>query len=429
MKLLFVLFAVTVRGADTEGADIITKLFSGYDRAVRPGSEKGKETTVKADLYVESFGNIEEANMDYKIYTYFYQRWKDERLAGKLNHTLIIKGGDINMWLPDPYCYNARESNMMTPDEELHSSVSIQPSGDIIYSKGVILLASCHLDLRSFPHDSQHCHLKFGSYSYTTNDIIFEWSATDVNVGTKEMAQFEYEGVKLSSATDVFSTGSFSTITVTFLFKRRIGYFLIQVYFPDIFVVMLSWIVFWMEIEDIGNRMSLGITCILTIMFLLGSLNGNLPKVSYPKALDWYLLMSFAFVFVALMEAVVVYVLNFSATKDKEKIKCKVNATSLPSKISQTIKTVIATKRNPQLSVQQQGNGQTNRAADDDLEMVNRKIASKMVVDDGPIDEFIGTSKKEAIAEFIDKASRLIFPLLFIVFNLVYWIYFTFAGN
>lgn len=90
---------------------------------------------------------------------------------------------------------------------------------------------------------------------------------------------------------------------------------------------------------------------------------------------------------------------------------------------------MIATKRNPQLSVQQQGNGQTNRAADDDLEMVNRKIGSKMVVDDGPIDEFIGTSKKEAIAEFIDKASRLMFPLLFIVFNLVYWIYFTFAGN
>lgn len=43
--------------------------------------------------------------------------------------------------------------------------------------------------------------------SYTTNDIIFEWNATNVHVGTKEMAQFEYEGVKLSSATDVFTTG------------------------------------------------------------------------------------------------------------------------------------------------------------------------------------------------------------------------------
>ena len=52
-----------------------------------------------------------------------------------------------------------------------------------------------------------------------------------------------------------------------------------------------------------------------------------------------------------------------------------------------------------------------------------------VVVDDGPIDELMGTSKKEVIAEFIDKASRLIFPLLFVVFNLVYWIYFSFAGN
>ena len=79
-----------------------------------------------------------------------------------------------------------------------------------------------------------------------------------------------------------------------------------------------------MEKDDIGNRMALGITTILTIMFLLGSLNGNLPKVSYPKALDWYLLTSFVFVFLALVECIIVYVLDLSATKDKENIKCKV---------------------------------------------------------------------------------------------------------
>ena len=117
---------------------------------------------------------------------------------------------------------------------------------------------------------------------------------------------------------------AFSTIAVTFSFKRRIGYFLIQAFYPNIIVVLISWIVFWMEKEDIGNRMVLGITCILTIMFLLGSLNGNLPKVSYPKALDWYLLMSFVFVFMALVECIIVYVLNLSATQDMEQIKCKV---------------------------------------------------------------------------------------------------------
>ena len=111
---------------------------------------------------------------------------------------------------------------------------------------------------------------------------------------------------------------------MTFSFKRRVGYYLIQVYFPDIFVVALSWIVFWMDKEDMGNRMALGITTILTIMFLLGSLNGTLPKVSYPKALDWYLLASFAFVFLSMVECMIVFVLNLSATEDKEKIKCKV---------------------------------------------------------------------------------------------------------
>jgi len=122
-----------------------------------------------------------------------------------------------------------------------------------------------------------------------------------------------------------FLLGNFSTITVTFSFQRRIGYYLIQVYFPTIFVVMLSWIVFWMEQDDIGNRMALGITTILTIMFLLGSLNGNLPKVSYPKALDWYLLVSFSFVFLSLIECMIVYVYSSKADSDKQQIKCKVN--------------------------------------------------------------------------------------------------------
>ena len=73
-----------------------------------------------------------------------------------------------------------------------------------------------------------------------------------------------------------------------------------------------------MEKDDIGNRMALGITTILTIMFLLGSLNGNLPKVSYPKALDWYLLVSFSFVFCSLIECLIVFLFARSAAGTQE---------------------------------------------------------------------------------------------------------------
>ena len=98
---------------------------------------------------------------------------------------------------------------------------------------------------------------------------------------------------------------------------------------------MLSWIVFWMEKDDIGNRMALGITTILTIMFLLGSLNGNLPKVSYPKALDWYLLVSFSFVFLSLIECMIVYLFVAEAKQDKQKpIKVMVNGLILARKMT-----------------------------------------------------------------------------------------------
>ena len=130
----------------------------------------------------------------------------------------------------------------------------------------------------------------------------------------------------------IFSIGNFSTITATFLFHRRIGYYLIQAYFPSIFVVVLSWIVFWMDKEDIGDRITLGITAVLTTMFLLASLNGNLPKVSYPKALDWYLLASFSFVFLTLIECTIVFLFASSAKEDEEHISYKV-----PYKLTQPI--------------------------------------------------------------------------------------------
>ena len=63
--------------------------------------------------------------------------WTDARLAAKINRTFTITGDEIdNIWVPDPFCYNARQSNMMTPNEEIHSAVHIQPNGSIVMSKG-----------------------------------------------------------------------------------------------------------------------------------------------------------------------------------------------------------------------------------------------------------------------------------------------------
>ena len=59
-----------------------------------------------------------------------------------------------------------------------------------------------------------YCYVRYPPFintdSYTTNDIVFKWNTTDIRVGTKQMAQFEYKGAKLSSDIDVFDIGKHS---------------------------------------------------------------------------------------------------------------------------------------------------------------------------------------------------------------------------
>lgn len=101
------------------------------------------------------------------------------------------------------------------------------------------------------------------------------------------------------------------------------GFYFIQFYIPCIVMVSLSWISFWMDRYYIGERLSLGITTILTIVFLLGSSNSTMPRVSYAKAIDWYLLGSFIFVFFTLVSDLLVYRLR-SKGEEKGKQKGKV---------------------------------------------------------------------------------------------------------
>ncbi|XP_073229298.1 glycine receptor subunit alpha-2-like [Porites lutea] len=425
---VFIVIVLVLPGLISGNSDVITAFFEGYDKAVRPGFENGTPVTIRSSIYVESFGNIEEANMEYKVYSYFRQLWRDSRLAGKLNSTFTITGGDIdNMWVPDPFCYNARESNLMLPNEEVHSLVHIQPNGDVLMSKGMTVLASCDMNLQDFPLDSQTCNLKIGSYAYSTRDIVYEWIPGEVLIGNKEMAQFYYEGSKLSSYIDVYSTGNFSTITVTFSFQRRIGYYLIQIYFPTIFVVMLSWIVFFMEKDDVGNRMALGITTILTIMFLLGSLNGNLPKVSYPKALDWYLLVGFSFVFLSLIECMIVYILTVKATEKGSNVKFENYRNSRWERVHSWLKLAIAsTSAKTWTDSKHPGNGSANLQCQDDLEMVqNATNSNNTVLEDGSRDaDSVQIKTMATVATAIENIARILFPLAFIGYNIFYWTYY-----
>ena len=90
-------------------------------------------------------------------------------------------------------------------------------------------------------------------------------------------------------------------------FKRQIGFYIIHYYVPTGILVCLSWITFFMTPVHVGDRLAIGVTLLLTMMFLLGYINGAMPKVSYIKAIDWYVIVSLMMIVLSVLETVYVY--------------------------------------------------------------------------------------------------------------------------
>lgn len=113
--------------------------------------------------------------------------------------------------------------------------------------------------------------------------------------------------------------GNHSSLMATFKMRRRIGYFLIDTYVPSTIIVIISWISFWINPDTAPARVALGITTVLTMTTLISSARASLPKVSYVKAIDWYLLLCLIFVFGSILEyTFVAYILNIK-NKSKQK--------------------------------------------------------------------------------------------------------------
>ena len=76
---------------------------------------------------------------------YLRQMWFEDRLAEFVKSKgLVLQQEPISqLWLPDTFCYNAKTSDLMLPDTEVHSVVRIDPNGFVLYSRksvGFILL-------------------------------------------------------------------------------------------------------------------------------------------------------------------------------------------------------------------------------------------------------------------------------------------------
>nr|XP_026251152.1 gamma-aminobutyric acid receptor subunit alpha-6 isoform X2 [Urocitellus parryii] len=353
---------------------ILDNLLEGYDNRLRPGFG-GAVTEVKTDIYVTSFGPVSDVEMEYTMDVFFRQTWTDERLKFggpteilSLNNLMVSK-----IWTPDTFFRNGKKSiahNMTTPNKLFR----IMQNGTILYTMRLTINADCPMRLVNFPMDGHACPLKFGSYAYPKSEIIYTWKkgplySVEVPEESSSLLQYDLIGQTVSSETIKSNTG---------------------------------------------------ITTVLTMTTLSISARHSLPKVSYATAMDWFIAVCFAFVFSALIEfAAVNYFTNLQSQKAKRKAQLAVQSPVTISKATEPLEAEIVVHSDSKYHLKKRITSLT-------LPIVpstegNKVLTSTPILQPTPVTPpplsptFGGTSK-------IDQYSRILFPVAFAGFNLVYWI-------
>uniref|UniRef100_A0A4W3IU92 Gamma-aminobutyric acid type A receptor subunit alpha4 n=1 Tax=Callorhinchus milii TaxID=7868 RepID=A0A4W3IU92_CALMI len=227
-------------------------------------------------------------------------------------------------------------------------------------------------------------------------EMIYTWTkgpekSVEVPKESSSLVQYDLVGQTVSS-------GEYVVMTVHFHLKRKMGYFMIQTYIPCIMTVILSQVSFWINKESVPARTVFGITTVLTMTTLSISARHSLPKVSYATAMDWFIAVCFAFVFSALIEfAAVNYFTNAQAEKAKKR--------KHPSTTSSHSHTTF------------ESNPLAPKLFEPTLKHSSPNTAPSAFAPPALSPPGSGTSK-------IDKYARILFPVTFSAFNMVYWVVF-----
>ncbi|XP_042859260.1 ligand-gated ion channel 50-like, partial [Penaeus japonicus] len=99
-------------------------------------------------------------------------------------------------------------------------------------------------------------------------------------------------GIAIAETERVFGpfsvfTGSgwnYSCLVAEFHMRRAIGFHLVQSYLPTTLIVVISWVSFWMDVDSVPGRTTLGVTTLLTV--------SSKSSVYFSETLIFFLLKS-----------------------------------------------------------------------------------------------------------------------------------------
>jgi len=212
--------------------------------------------------------------------------------------------------------------------------------------------------------------------------------------GEVSSLKFDVAAIKPTEAQISLSSGNYSRVSIEFFLIRKSAKYFQDCYFPACVLTLLSFMTLW--IGSLEDRIKHSLLIMMTtILFMIVNSNG-MPKVSYQTALDFYIFVCANLIVNAVIVNSGLY--KFLKPQRKSRKEIKMNMRDLRNRVE---------------------NGNND-------EMKENIISPDL--DDYPDDDFnegspnLGSRFQEIIYKHFFSISKYSLPIMFVLFNIIYWL-------
>ncbi len=300
-------------------------LFSLLTAALRAAdTNAGPATPRKVELgvYILDITDIDEPGGKFTLHVLLGVYWQDPAQAHEGTTARIFREDiaieEVNtIWRP------MVEFNRTTAPAEIHHSLlRIYPNGRVEFERQMTVQIATQLDLRKLPFDTQQLKLELESFQYLADAVEVELPAKNLRIATQISLPQWNPGKLTSHVAPQYREEydeTYSRATVTLEVKRHTQFYIWQMMVPLGIVLAMAFAVFFLPPKDLSDRMSVIIASLLTVVALSYSLHSGLPKISYLTVIDWFFVL--AYMFLGLAMAGMVWISNLHDRDEAKAIR------------------------------------------------------------------------------------------------------------
>ncbi|XP_071540676.1 uncharacterized protein [Panulirus ornatus] len=183
-----------------------------------------------------------------------------------------------------------------TQPEELE--VYTGPENPMSVRRKYSITFQCQFDLKMYPFDEQFCHLELTMLSASSRLLVFDEKATTaIFQGNPQLVEYFVGDVDI----DFHNDRDFAVMFVKLQLLRRSGFIIMNVYIPSLLLLVISYLTLYFSPSNFQVRILASLTSLLVVATLYTQASSSLPKTSYFKMVDVWLLSSIFFIFIIIV--------------------------------------------------------------------------------------------------------------------------------